>query len=495
MINGGRRAIVVCAVVALVTAGCTRDQEATPANKAADYAEELQSKVTVDATMAHLQKLQEIADTNGGTRVAGSPGYDASVDYVAETLRDKGFDVETPEFTMGLFNVGNESLSVNGKPVEAHVIDFSGASPAQGATGRFVAAPADDDPGCTASDYDGLDVAGAVVLVDRGACFLFEKAVAATERGAVALVVANDVEEEAFSGGMSEEDAITIPVLSVTKADGARLRSQTGTATVVADTSVDQVTTRNVIAQTKTGATDNVVMVGAHLDSVRQGPGINDNGTGVATVLETALQMGPSPEVTNAVRFGFWGGEEEGLLGSHAYVQSLDIEALKDIALYLNFDMMASPNTCYFTSDADQSLPPDPELDYDLLIPEGSPGVERTLVDTIESAGKTSQDLPFDGRSDYDSFSLAGIPAGNFDTGADEIKTPEQVTLWGGIADEPCDPNYHSAADTIENVNRDALALNGGVIGHVVGLYAQDEGGRNGVPAREDRTRHLLPDE
>ncbi len=266
----------------------------------------------------------------------------------------------------------------------------------------------------------GLDVAGAVVLVDRGACFLFEKAVAATERGAVALVVANDVEEEAFSGGMSEEDAITIPVLSVTKADGARLRSQTGTATVVADASVDQVTTRNVIAQTKTGATDNVVMVGAHLDSVQQGPGINDNGTGVATVLETALQMGPSPEVTNAVRFGFWGGEEEGLLGSHDYVQSLDVEALKDIALYLNFDMMASPNTCYFTSDADQSLPPDPELDYDLLIPEGSPGVERTLVDAIESAGKTPQDLPFDGRSDYDGFTRAGIPAGNFDTGADD---------------------------------------------------------------------------
>ena len=151
-------------------------------NKAADYAADLQSKVSVDATMAHLEKLQEIADANGGTRVAGSKGYDASVDYVAELLRDKGFDVQTPEFTMGVFTVGNEQLSVNGKPVEAHVIDFSGASPAQGATGRLVAAPADEDPGCTASDYDGLDVAAAVVLVDRGTCYLSEKAVAATER-------------------------------------------------------------------------------------------------------------------------------------------------------------------------------------------------------------------------------------------------------------------------------------------------------------------------
>jgi Zn-dependent M28 family amino/carboxypeptidase len=293
---------------------------------------------------------------------------------------------------------------------------------------------------------------------------------------------------------MKESDEIEIPVLSVNKADGDRLRSEIGTATVIAEAKVDQVKTRNVIAQTKTGATDNVLMVGAHLDSVKEGPGINDNGTGVATVLETALQMGPSPEVANAVRFGFWGGEEEGLFGSTDYVESLDVEALKDIALYLNFDMMASPNTCYFTSDANQSLPPDSELDSDLLIPEGSPGIERTLVDTIESAGKTPQDLPFDGRSDYDGFTRAGIPAGNFDTGSDTIKTPEQVKLWGGTA-EQCDPNYHTAKDTIQNISRDALALSGGVIGYVVGLYAQDEGGRNGVPARDDRTRHLLPEE
>jgi Zn-dependent M28 family amino/carboxypeptidase len=496
VINRGRQAIVVgVAIAALVAAaGCGRDQgEGT--THAAEYAKDLQSQVTLDATMAHLQKLQDIADANGGTRVAGSPGYDASVEYVAKTLRDKGFDVQTPEFTMGMFSVGKESLSVNGRPVEAHIIGYSGASPAQGATGRFVVASGDGHLGCTAKDYDGLDVTGAVVMVDRGDCLLADKAAAAAERGVIALVIANDVDEKEFSAEMSESDEIEIPVLSVTKADGARLRSETGTATAIAEAKVEQVKTRNVIAQTKTGATDNVVMVGAHLDSVKEGPGINDNGTGVATVLETALQMGPSPDVANAVRFGFWAGEEEGLLGSNDYIRSLDVEALKDIALYLNFDMMASPNTCYFTSDANQSLPPDPELEENLLIPEGSPGIERTLVETIESAGKTPQDLPFDGRSDYDGFTRAGIPAGNFDTGADDVKTRAQEKLWGGTAGQPCDPNYHSANDTIENVNRDALALNGGVIGYVVGLYAQDEGGRNGVPVRDDRTRHPLPDE
>ncbi|MFI5510521.1 M28 family peptidase [Mycobacterium sp. NPDC051804] len=498
MVNVFRHTMVGAAIVALVAAGgCGRDQgdEAHATNAATEYANDLQSKVTLDATMVHLQELQNIADANGGTRVAGSPGYDASVEYVAKMLRDKGFDVETPEFSMPLFSVGEESLNVNGQPFEAHAIEYSGASPGDGATGRFVVVSGDGAKGCAARDYNDLDVEGAVVMVDRGDCDLVDKANVATENGAAALIVANDVEEKEFSGSMDESDGIKIPVLSVNKADGDRLRSETGTATAVAETKLEQIKTRNVIAQTKTGATDNVVMVGAHLDSVKAGPGINDNGSGVATVLETALQMGSSPEVANAVRFGFWGGEEQGLFGSYDYVGSLDVEALKDIALYLNFDMMASPNTCYFTSDADQSLPPDPELGYDQLIPEGSPGIERTLIDTIESAGKTPQDMPFDGRSDYDGFAQAGVPAGNFDTGADEIKSPEQVELWGGTADQQCDPNYHTAKDTIDNINQDALALNGGVIAHVVGLYAQDEGGRNGVPARDDRTRHPLPDE
>ncbi len=262
MINGGRQAIVVgAAVVALMAAGgCGRDQgEGSPAERAAEYAKGLQAKVTLDGTMAHLQKLQEIADANGGTRVAGSPGYDASVEYVANALRDKGFDVDTPEFAMALFSVGEESLSLNGQPVEAHVIDFSGPSPAEGAAGRFVVVSGDGHLGCAARDYNGVNVAGAVVLVDRGDCLLADKATAATERGAIALVVANDIEEKVFSGGMDESDEIEIPVVSVTKADGARLRAETGTATVIAEASVEQVTTRNVIAQTKTGSTDNIV--------------------------------------------------------------------------------------------------------------------------------------------------------------------------------------------------------------------------------------------
>lgn len=135
-----------------------------------------------------------------------------------------------------------------------------------------------------------------------------------------------------------------IPVVSVTKSGGVQLRAQPGPTTIKLNASVQSFKARNVIAQTKTGSGTDVVMAGAHLDSVPEGPGINDDGSGVAAVLETAVQLGNSPPVRNAVRFGFWGAEELGLIGSRNYVESLDLDGLKDIALYLNFDMLASPN-------------------------------------------------------------------------------------------------------------------------------------------------------
>jgi Zn-dependent M28 family amino/carboxypeptidase len=195
--------------------------------------------------------------------------------------------------------------------------------------------------------------------------------------------------------------------------------------------------------------------------------------------------------VKNAVRFGFWGGEEPGLLGSNDYVASLDVDALRDIALYLNFDMVASPNPGYFTQDGDQSAPPDPDLGVP-RIPEGSAGIERTMVEYLEDAGKPPEDYVLDGRSDYDSFTLAGVPAGGYFTGAEAKMTPDQAKRWDGDADQPFDPNYHKATDTLENVDGDALELNGRGAAYTIGLYAQDQSGRNGVPIREDRTRHAL---
>jgi Zn-dependent M28 family amino/carboxypeptidase len=498
---GKSLAVLTVAVAVAALGGCDRElrpqagqpatTSTTASTPATDFGAMLQKRVTADAMMAHLKKLQEIADANDGNRALGSPGYDGSVDYVANTLRDKGFDVQTPEFEVHLPFADQPSLTVGGNKVAAKPLEFTKGTPPEGVTGPLVPARVEDTPGCTASDYDGLPVAGAVVLVDRGKCQFGVKQAAAAERGAVALIVANNEDGDDMGGTLGENTDVKIPVISVTKAIGERLRAAPGPTTIKLNAGVRNERTRNVIAQTKTGSTANVVMVGAHLDSVPDGPGINDNGSGVAAVLETALQLGNSPQVSNAVRFGFWGAEELGLLGSKNYIQSLNVDALKDIALYLNFDMLGSPNPGYFTYDGDQSTPPNANAGAP-RVPEGAAGIERTLVAYLRGAGKPPEDTSFDGRSDYDSFTLSGVPTGGIFSGAEENKSIEQAKHWGGQADEPFDPNYHKATDTLDHVDRTALEINGRGVAYAVGFYAQDQGGRNGVPTRGDRIRHML---
>jgi Zn-dependent M28 family amino/carboxypeptidase len=492
--NAKRAAALLAAVALAATLGaCARahpaQQGTTP--QAKDYAQTLRQKVTVDAMYAHLEQLQHIADIHGGNRAVGTPGYDASIDYIVKTLRDKGFDVQTPEFDFRHFEPGPVSLTVNGASVAANVMEYSTGTGPDGVSGPMVVAPDDDTPGCSASDYDGLPVKGAVVLVDRGSCQFSAKETVAVERGAVALIIADNVIEEKVTGTLGAQTDVKIPVITVSKDDGARLRAKPGPTTVKVDAKVNTIKARNVIAQTNTGSTHNVVMAGGHLDSVPAGPGIDDNGSGVAAVLETAVQMGSSPPIQNAVRFAFWGAEEVGLVGSQRYIESLNEDELKDIALYLNFDMLGSPNPGYFTYDGDQSTPPGPN-EGTPRVPEGSAGIERTLVAYLTIAGKTAEDTSFNGRSDYDPFTKAGIPAGGLYSGAEENKTAEQARLWGGEADAPFDPNYHKPSDTVQHIDRAALGINGSGAAYSVGLYSQDIGGRNGVPAREDRTRHVL---
>jgi Zn-dependent M28 family amino/carboxypeptidase len=496
------RIIALLATAVVILVGCGREVRPQPrtqpptapagvAPAAAEFAKSLSERTTGDAMYAHLTKLQEIADDNDGNRALGTPGYDGSADYVVNALRDKGFDVQTPEFEVRLPFADEPALTVGGASITARPLNFTIGTPPDGVSGPLVPARAEDSPGCTAADYDGLPVRGAVVLVDRGSCQFSEKEKAAAQRGALALIVANNEKGADLGGTLGERTGVTIPVMSVSEESGEQLRANPGATTIKLHAGVRLERTRNVIAQTKTGATDNVVMVGAHLDSVPEGPGINDNGSGVAAVLETALQLGSSPDVNYAVRFGFWGAEEAGLLGSENYVQSLDVNALKDISLYLNYDMLASPNPGYFTYDGNLSAPPDPDVGAS-RIPEGSAGIERTLVAYLDAAGKPAEDIGFDGRSDYDGFALAGIPAGGTFSGAEVMMTAEQAERWGGEAGQPFDPNYHKASDTLEHINRPALAINGAGVAYVVGIYAQDQGGRNGVPVRDDRTRHQL---
>ena len=242
--------------------------------------------------------------------------------------------------------------------------------------------------------------------------------------------------------------------------------------------------TRNVIAQTKGGA-DNVVMVGAHLDSVQEGTGHNDNGTGSAATLAVALRLARAKaEPVNTVRFAWWGAEESGLVGSTHYVEQLPPEETQKIALYLNFDMVGSPNYVRGIYDGDGSS-------FGQAGPAGSQAIEKLFNDHFADAGLAYESTEFSGRSDYAAFIANGIPAGGLFSGAEQIKTPEQVTRYGGVAGAAADPCYHRACDSptpvadggdaavygqlrdlVGNVNTIALDTNTDAIAHAVATYA-----------------------
>jgi len=464
-------------LTAAATSAGAAPEDSTVQPDPTSLATKLTKGVTVDGVHRHLQALQRIADANGGTRAAATPGYDASADYVAGKLRDAGFDVSTPEFDYQADVVDAAALDVDGMPVEITPMTFTPSTPPGGVTGPLVVVP---DDGCEAADYAGLTATGAVALIRRGTCPFAQKQQVAADAGAIVAVIANNVPGP-LDGTLGDPAAGRIPTGGISQADGDALLGSGG-APATADLRVhsEDRTSRNVIAQTRSGRADNVVMAGAHLDSVEEGPGINDNGSGSAALLETALQLGGKPEVPNAVRFAWWGAEELGLIGSEAYVAAQSPEQQQDIALYLNFDMVGSPNAAYFVYDGDDS-----DAEGAGPGPAGSAQIEAAFVDYL--TGKLNvpvEGTDFSGRSDYGPFIAVGIPSGGLFTGAEGIKTPEQAAQWGGTADVAYDPCYHQACDTLDNLDRTALERNSDAIAWVTATYAISTEGIHGVPSR-----------
>ncbi|MDH3376568.1 MAG: M28 family metallopeptidase [Gammaproteobacteria bacterium] len=235
---------------------------------------------------------------------------------------------------------------------------------------------------------------------------------------------------------------------------------------MIADVFRGIVTTSNVIAETPGGRDDRVVVVGAHLDSVPQGPGIQDNGSGSAAILEIALQMAELDiEPRNKVRFAWWGAEESGLVGSQFYVDNLSKREIKNIALNLNFDMIGSPNFVRFVYDGNGS-------DTPLAGPNGSKNIEQVFLDYFINQGLPTEPTAFDGRSDYGPFIAVGIPAGGLFTGAERIKTEDEVAIYGGTAGEQYDPCYHLACDTFDNISLEALDQMSDAVAHSVLTFA-----------------------
>ena len=276
------------------------------------------------------------------------------MEYVARTLRDAGYTVETPEFTARSFSVQDVRLTVDGAATAATVIGFSPATPAGGISAPLAVLAQDETSGCEAADFANVP-AGAVVLVRRGTCPFGVKSTNAAAARAAAVLVSNNVDGPLDQATLGDVTGV-LPTAGLSKADGDALVGRPGVpVNLVLATTIEERSSRNVIAQTTTGNPDNVVMAGAHLDSVPAGPGINDNGSGTAALLETAVRLGGAPAVANAVRFAFWGAEEEGLIGSTRYVAGLSDADRQKISLYLNLDMVGSPNAAYLAYDGDNS--------------------------------------------------------------------------------------------------------------------------------------------
>ena len=426
--------------------------------------------VTVEGVREHQAAFQAIADANGGIRTSGTAGYDASVDYVVERMNAAGYDVTVQEFQFQTFITLSptvlEQVAPTPGPIVTNIMSYSGSGDNT--------APVSTLPvitGCNASDFVGFP-AGNIALISRGACTFALKATNAYNAGASGVVIYNNI-PGVLNGTLSSTFTLDISVTAVTLDVGQQLAATSGLVMrLKTDTFRGEATTSNVLAESRDGDPNNVIMAGAHLDSVNAGPGIQDNGSGSAAILEVAEQMA-KVKPRNQVRFAWWGAEESGLVGSNFYVANLSQEEQDQIVLYLNFDMIGSPNFARFIYDGDGS-------DFGLVGPPGSDAIEKLFEDFYDANGLAHEATAFSGRSDYQAFINVGIPAGGLFTGAEGIKTPEQAAIYGGTAGAQYDPCYHLACDTFENISLEVLDQNSDAVACATLQYAMNTQDING---------------
>lgn len=431
------------------------------------------------ALKRHLENYLQIAKQHDGNRARASGGYAASVAYVLAELREVGhtprrerFDVSASEvlgpgvMTMNAprerkFLPGRNRLRtgdftpVRGSPPGEVTADVAAVAVQLGANNRSVS-------GCYRWQFDdgrgGSVVAGKIALLQRGDCPFAQKVFQAQSAGARAVVIFNQGDSAKRLGLMRGDldgrfdHGIRIPVVFVTTAVGQELvRLLDGgrvELTVATDTARRADSVHNVILDLPGERSDEVLVLGAHLDSVSRGPGINDNATGSATLLELAKPLaGCTPKRT--VRFAWWGAEEEGLLGSTAYVSSLDQNEVSSLVGYINLDMLGAPNYAFMLTDGDGSKTGEPA-------PASSGKLEAFFRSDFESEDLSLLEVPYAGRSDDQPFYDAGVGVVMLGAGYDGLKKAEQVFMFGGRAGEPYDPCYHRKCDDLGNVDHEA---------------------------------------
>ena len=435
------------------------------------------SGIAVEEITEHQTALQQIASLNNDTREVFSTGYQASLNYVVSTLRAAGYNLEVNQFNFPFWSESQPPvLNMVSPTAKAYVpgdaddsdqptADF--ITMANSPTVELTNAPVFpvggivDPPtggsasGCQATQYTG--VAGKVALVQRGTCPFITKWSLAQAAGATGVIIYNEGntpgrQNPIFVDNQPDPPATIAAVISSYALGNELLQAYKQNLNPTVDFKVYGTFTDRflpqVIAETSEGDPNHVVVVGAHLDSVPEGPGINDDGSGTATLLAQAEEIADGHyKIRNKIRFAWWGAEENGLVGSTYYAHNLSQSEVDKIDVMLDYDMLASPNYVRFVYDGDGNAE-----EGNPAGPEGSGKVEQVFDDWFRAQGLASERVPFDGRSDYVGFTDRGIPAGGVFAGAEGVKTPEQEAVYGGAAGSWYDPCYHQFCDNLTTV-------------------------------------------
>lgn len=410
--------------------------------------------------MKNLERLDEIATANGGNRAFGLPGYEASVDYVMSKISDsKTYDSWTQDFPALYNDVVSITFRVDDTDYYVFGPTYSPSTSDEGVTAPLVLGPS-GEAACTAAGYEGLDVTDKMVLVQRGLCpdgsTIAGKIRAAVAAGAGNVILYNNVPTLVTGGTLSAPDPVGYRSSGfINQDDGealaARLEAGESIEAYFQHTQiVEERITQNVFAESKGGDEEYVIMLGAHLDSVKAGAGINDDGSGSTLLLEIFKGL-QKLGFRNKIRLAWWGAEENGLVGSRYYTTQLNNTAEADnILLYLNFDMVSRGYFGVFDGDGST---------HGLAGAPGSDVIEKLFVDHLTSKGVNVTAAVFTGGSDYASFmSTLNKPVGGLHTGT-------------GVAQDPC---YHQACDTYNNSNPTTLTINAKAAAHVLATLATE---------------------
>ncbi|KAK6533817.1 Leucyl aminopeptidase yscIV [Orbilia ellipsospora] len=446
----------------------------------------IQAMISRQNLEAKVQELYAIAQRNNGNRASATKGHYETVDWIEKYIPKEYFNIERQYFNFTRMVYDGDSLIVDGKPL-AQVVGF-----ANGGRNGTVTAPLIkiSNFGCNATDYPAA-AAGKVAFVKRGACELGFKAAQASKAGVAGLIVQHDQPElpkesngelgRPWVGAPHFYNAAEFPItVVISKEEGDALMDRqernaskkgsmleanvTLTSLIRNDTQLIP----NLIATTKGGNQNAIITIGVHTDSVIDGPGINDDGSGIIAAIEVLRALATTKSsVNNALRFCFWAGEEDGLLGSSYYVDHLSDKEAAKIVMNLNFDMIASPNYVWMVYDGDAS-------DYSSEFASPANGlVEKEFKEYFKTIGIDTIPREFNGRSDFASFLMRGIPSGGIFTGGDDIKTEEQKKNFGGTAGEFLDRCYHQACDGPANLNYDAFVTGTKAMAYLATKFGQ----------------------